>query len=178
MNTLSADVSQFQRACNLLESPFPGLTLSHAGARIRAHLYLACTVRTKPVARARNGTGSAGHEVLVVDDNRDAADSLAQLCGVMGAKVAVAYGAQEALSAMAATRPKIAIIDISMPLMNGYELAAQIRASGGFEDVVLIALTGWDQPGSMASLASTGFDHHLTKPADVHQLTRLLESIQ
>lgn len=117
------------------------------------------------------------HQILVVDDNRDAADSLAQLFGVMGAKVSVAYGAQEALIAMTTARPKIAVIDISMPLMNGYELAAQIRACDTFEGVILIALTGWSQAPATDHTPTTGFDHHLTKPADVQQLARLLESI-
>lgn len=117
------------------------------------------------------------HQILVVDDNRDAADSLAQLFGVMGAKVSVAYGAQEALLAMTSARPRIAVIDISMPLMNGYELAAQIRACDTFEGVILIALTGWSERPEADNPLTTGFDHHLTKPADVHQLAQLLDSI-
>lgn len=119
----------------------------------------------------------ADQQILVVDDNRDAADSLAQLFGVMGATVAVAYGAQEALTAMADAQPKVAFIDISMPLMDGYELAAQIRASDIFSGVVLIALTGWDPVAGAACGDHTAFDHHLTKPADVRKLAQLLESL-
>ena len=118
-----------------------------------------------------------GPQVLVVDDNHDAANSLAQLIGVMGASVSVAYGAQEALTAMAAARPKIAVIDISMPLMNGYELAATIRARGMSEGVILIALTGWCDNANAAHPLHMDFDHHWTKPTHVHELARLLELI-
>lgn len=117
------------------------------------------------------------HQVLVVDDNRDAADSLAQLFVIMGANVSVAYGAQEALIAMTVGHHRIAFIDIGMPVMNGYELAAQIRASDTFAGVILIALTGWDQASEANCRATTGFDHHLVKPADPEQLNALLASI-
>lgn len=120
---------------------------------------------------------SEAHQILVVDDDRDAADSLAQLFGIMGAKASVAYGAREALIAMTTAPPKIAVIDISMPLMNGYELAARIRACNTLQGVILIALTGWSHGPDADNALNTGFDHLLTKPANVQHLARLLSSI-
>lgn len=178
MNTLFADISEMQRARDLLPPCFSGFSMPSAlgWARGPQHQAAGCAARERSVP-ATVSEAPERHEILIVDDNRDAADSLAQLFGVMGAKVSVAYGAQEALVAMTAARPRIAVIDISMPLMNGYELAAQIRACDTFEGVVLIALTGWSPTPDNPSAAATGFDHHLTKPADVQQLARLLESI-
>ncbi|MGS5087034.1 ATP-binding protein [Hydrogenophaga sp. A37] len=128
-------------------------------------------------ASTEEGNVGEGHQILVVDDNRDAADSLAQLFAALGAKVSVAYGGEEALSAMAAALPSIAFIDIGMPVMDGYELAARIRASASFSGVVLVALTGWGQATDRERILNSGFDHHLIKPADVQQLIRLLQSI-
>lgn len=128
------------------------------------------------VPNPKNGECHEGQQILVVDDNRDAADSLAQLFGVMGAKAYVAYGGQEALIVMMSVQPRIAFIDIDMPVMDGYELATQIRARDTFAGVVLIALTGWGQTRETQG-RQCGFDHHFTKPADVRQLTRLLASL-
>lgn len=124
----------------------------------------------------QEGGCPGGHQILVVDDNRDAADSLALLFGVMGAKVSVAYGGQEALIVMMSAHPRMAFIDIDMPLMDGHELATRIRASDTFSGVVLIALSGWGQTME-TQCRKSGFDHHFTKPADVRKLTRLMASL-
>ncbi|MES2887675.1 MAG: ATP-binding protein [Pseudomonadota bacterium] len=120
---------------------------------------------------------ASGHHVVVVDDNRDAADSLAQLLSLMGARTAVAYGGREALSAMVAHVPTIAFIDIGMPVMDGYELASRIRATPAIAGAVLIALTGWGQATDRERIMDAGFDHHLLKPADIHELTRVLQTV-
>ncbi|MBT9464304.1 MAG: response regulator [Hydrogenophaga sp.] len=117
-----------------------------------------------------------GHRIVVVDDNRDAADSLAQLLGLMGASASVAYGGQDALIAMAASPPTMAFIDIGMPTMDGYELAGAIRANDAIAGAVLVALTGWGQSTDRERIMAAGFDHHLLKPADIHELAQLLKS--
>jgi CheY-like chemotaxis protein len=117
-----------------------------------------------------------GHRVLVVDDNRDAADSLAELLGLMGASTAVAYGVEEALAAMAVCTPTLAFIDIGMPVRDGYELAGLVRADSALADTVLVALTGWGQATDRERIMAAGFDHHLIKPADLEQLTELLDT--
>jgi signal transduction histidine kinase len=117
-----------------------------------------------------------GHRVLVVDDNRDAADSLAELLELLGASTAVAYGVEEALAAMAVCPPTIAFIDIGMPVRDGYELAALVRANSELAGTVLVALTGWGQATDRERIMAAGFDQHLIKPADVQQLSTLLDT--
>jgi signal transduction histidine kinase len=116
--------------------------------------------------------------IFVVDDNRDAADSLAHLLGLMGAQTSVAYGGREALAAMSANPPDIAFVDIGMPVMDGYELANRIRGTEALAGAVLIALTGWGQTNDKERIMAAGFDHHLLKPTDFHELARVLQSVE
>ena len=114
-----------------------------------------------------------GQQILVVDDNRDAADSLAQLFGVMGAKVSVAYGAQEALIAMTTARPKIAVIDISMPLMNGYELAQELRRVDSTIPIIGVTANALKEEGERC--IAVGMNAWLVKPIQLRTLVRTLE---
>jgi CheY-like chemotaxis protein/anti-sigma regulatory factor (Ser/Thr protein kinase) len=120
---------------------------------------------------------AGGQRIFVVDDNRDAADSLAHLLGLMGAQTSVAYGGREALAAMSADPPDIAFVDIGMPVMDGYELANRIRGTEALAGAVLIALTGWGQATDRERIMAAGFDHHLLKPADIHELAKVLQSV-
>jgi signal transduction histidine kinase/CheY-like chemotaxis protein len=115
--------------------------------------------------------------VLVVDDNRDAADSLAFLLGTLGCETAVAYSGEEALRVLHQHRPTVVLLDIGMPEMDGHEVARRIRKEPGFERVTLIALTGWGQQEDVARSREAGFDHHLIKPADVAALETLILSL-
>jgi signal transduction histidine kinase len=119
------------------------------------------------------GVGS----VLVVDDNRDAAESLAALLDILGASCTVAYDGQQALVVAACVRPAVAILDIGMPGMDGHELAARLRADPLHGGLVLIALSGWtadDEPPRTPGPATSGFDHHLLKPPDIAALVAVL----
>jgi len=122
-------------------------------------------------------TGAGRHTILVVDDNRDAADSLAQLLGLLGARTTVAYSGSEALKIMTASPPSLAFVDIGMPVMNGYQLAAEIRGNDALAGMALIALTGWGQTTDRERILNAGFDQHLIKPADIEQLTQLLNTL-
>ncbi|HEY4100933.1 MAG TPA: PAS domain S-box protein [Gemmatimonadales bacterium] len=115
--------------------------------------------------------------ILVVDDNRDSAESLGLLLRLLGAEVSVAYSGPEALVAIESVKPAVAILDIGMPQMDGYQLARAIRAEPLLNDVILVALTGWGQDDDRALSRAAGFDHHLVKPADIDALRRLLRSI-
>jgi CheY-like chemotaxis protein len=119
----------------------------------------------------------AARRVLVVDDNRDAAQSLGMLLRMFGAQVRVAYGGVEALDVFAAERPTIVLLDIGMPGMDGHEVARRIRRQSDPGQVVLIALTGWGQEEDRHASAEAGFDHHLIKPADIDVLHDLLASL-
>jgi CheY-like chemotaxis protein len=118
-----------------------------------------------------------GKRLLVVDDNRDAAESLAGLLGLLGADVQVVFSGEEALPAMRAHRPLAVLLDIGMPGMNGHEVARSIRTDPAFKDVMLIALTGWGQESDRLQSQAAGFDHHLIKPADMMVLQSLLEPL-
>jgi CheY-like chemotaxis protein len=112
--------------------------------------------------------------VLVVDDSRDGAESLALLLRLKGHDVRVAHDGLAALEAARANRPDLAILDIGMPGMDGYELAQRLREEPGLAKLVLVALTGWGQAEDRRRSQEAGFNHHLTKPADPAALERLL----
>ncbi len=112
--------------------------------------------------------------ILVVDDNRDAADSLAELLGTMGATALVAYGGEEALQLAREHEIDIAVLDIGMPGMDGCELARHLRAGPRGTELKLIALTGWGQQGYRDRIAAAGFDHHLLKPLNLSEFMALL----
>jgi CheY-like chemotaxis protein len=114
--------------------------------------------------------------VLIVDDNREAADSLAMVLQAYGAETTVAYSGEEALSVAAAIHPAVAILDIGMPQMDGCELARRLRRDPEFAQCMLIALTGWGQPEDRLRVAAAGFDHHLLKPANIDELQTLLSA--
>jgi CheY-like chemotaxis protein len=119
-------------------------------------------------------TPSVRRRVLVVDDNRDAADSLGMLLRRIGTDVTVVHDGAAALRALDACRPDVVLLDLGMPEMDGYSVARRIRERPEHRDVVLIALTGWGQEEDRRRTRIAGFDHHLTKPADLGALQALL----
>jgi DNA-binding response OmpR family regulator len=111
--------------------------------------------------------------VLVVDDNEDAADSLAVLLGVMGYEVRTAYDGPEGIAAADEFEPAVALLDIGLPKLSGYDIARHVRARRG-HDVLLVAITGWGQEEDRRRAREAGFDHHFTKPADFDRLLALI----
>jgi len=130
---------------------------------------------SREMAKVEFACNPLNGNILVVDDNREAADTLANLLKKIGAKTSVAYSAEEALRAADAFRPSVAILDIGMPGMDGCELARRLRAHADHAGILLIAMTGWGQPRDRARIASAGFDHHLLKPPDIAILAPLLQ---
>jgi PAS domain S-box-containing protein len=116
--------------------------------------------------------------VLVVDDNRDAADSLAVLLRLTGQEVRVAYDGPSTLAQAGEFRPALAFVDIGMPGMDGYEVARRLRRQPGLEDTVLVALTGWGQEEDRRRSAEAGFDCHLVKPVEPDALGTLLADLK
>jgi PAS domain S-box-containing protein len=112
--------------------------------------------------------------VLVVDDNRDAADTLAQLIELLGHEVDVAYDGPGALELARARRPDVVLCDLGLPGMDGYQVARQLRAAGA-TSVRLVALSGYAQPEDVALALSAGFDGHVVKPPDPERLAGLLD---
>jgi PAS domain S-box-containing protein len=118
-----------------------------------------------------------GRRILVVDDNRDAAESLVMMLRMGGHETATAYDGLEAIQAAAAFRPHIVLLDIGLPKMNGYEAARHIRKQPWGNGMVLIALTGWGQEEDKRRALEAGFDQHLTKPVAAVALEELLTII-
>ena len=119
-------------------------------------------------------TPAIRRSVLIADDNKDAADSLAMLLRMEGHEVTVAYDGGQALSAIEALRPEVAVLDIGMPELDGYEVARKVRNSPASSSVTLVAVTGWGQALDKARATEAGFDHHFTKPIEVEVLARML----
>jgi signal transduction histidine kinase len=115
--------------------------------------------------------------ILVVDDNRDAADSLALLLGLDGHEVRTAYAGRSALDEAAAFLPDACVLDVGLPDLSGYELATLLRRLPALDTVHLIAVTGWGQDEDRQRALAAGFDHHLTKPVDPERLNDLLRKV-
>jgi signal transduction histidine kinase/ActR/RegA family two-component response regulator len=141
---------------------------------LMAHATQEMPVRSAAPALVDTTRPLAAHRVLIVDDNRDAADSLCHLLAARGADAHAVYDGQAALEALASAPPQSVVLDIGMPGMDGYQVARRIRADGRYDGMRIIALTGWGQHADRMRTSASGFDHHLTKPADLGMLQALL----
>ncbi|MDI1437006.1 hybrid sensor histidine kinase/response regulator [Polyangium sorediatum] len=123
------------------------------------------------------GKGAAGGmKVLVVDDNVDGAESLAELLQLSGHTTEVAHTGPSALVAARAFEPDVVFLDIGLPGMTGYEVAQRLRTEEGFGRLVLVALTGWGTDEDRRQAREAGFDYHLTKPVDLQEVQRIVEA--
>ncbi|HVK70740.1 MAG TPA: GAF domain-containing protein [Polyangium sp.] len=124
------------------------------------------------------GKGAAGGlKVLVVDDNIDGAESLAELLQLSGHTTEVAHTGPSALVAARAFEPDVVFLDIGLPGMTGYEVAQRLRTEEGFGRLVLVALTGWGTDEDRRQAREAGFDYHLTKPVDLQEVQRIVEAV-
>jgi len=115
--------------------------------------------------------------VLVVDDNLDAADSLAMLLGSLGHDVKAVHDGQAALAAVLVFRPHVVLLDIGLPIMDGYEVARRLRLNPELASIVLVALTGYGDESGLRRSQAAGIDHRLVKPAPFAMLQRILVSV-
>ena len=116
-------------------------------------------------------------KILVVDDNVDAAETIALLLEATGYEVHVEFGAKRALERTVTENPEVCLLDIGLPEMNGNELARQIRKIPGMDTAVLIALTGYGQDDDRENTRAAGFDYHFVKPIDTTELASLLARV-
>jgi PAS domain S-box-containing protein len=123
-------------------------------------------------------TPARGLRVLLVDDNADSADGLGMLLELQGHEIRVAYDGETALETARSFQPHVALLDIGMPLMDGYELARRLRAGPETRDVLLVAMTGWGQEEDQRKSREAGFAHHLVKPFEPSTLEKLLADVQ
>jgi PAS domain S-box-containing protein len=151
----------------------PGL-----GSKFRIELPLAVEI-AQPAQPVRTPVASDGRgvSVLVVDDNVDAADSLREMLAMGGYRAASAYTGQAALDLIASDKPDVALLDIGLPDIDGYEVCRRIRARTRAHQPALVALTGWGQDRDKERATAAGFNAHLTKPADTATLLAMLREL-
>jgi PAS domain S-box-containing protein len=154
------------------QSGGPGL-----GSEFTVRLPLDESPQQTPQAPLANSVAepAAVRRVLVVDDNRDAAESLAILLGLKGYELRTVHDGVSAIGEVAQFRPDVVLLDLGLPGLNGYEVARRIRDQQG-DEVVLVAVTGWGAEDDRRRSAAAGFDHHLTKPVDLEMLSELIAS--
>jgi CheY-like chemotaxis protein len=129
-----------------------------------------------PVDEGRRASG-AKRRILVVDDNRDSATSMALMLRLLGDEVRTAHDGVEAVEVAEAFRPQVVLMDMGMPRLNGYEATRRIRAQPWGRCVSIIALTGWGQEGDKARAQEAGCNGHLVKPVHLPDLERLLAEL-
>jgi CheY-like chemotaxis protein len=117
---------------------------------------------------------SSGLRVLVVDDNADAAFMLSEALAQAGHQTAIAHDGPEALEVAARFSPHVALLDIGLPVMDGFELARQIRSNDQLPHARLVAVTGYGQEHDRQRTQAAGFDAHLVKPVDIDAMTDLI----
>lgn len=119
---------------------------------------------------------TAPRRVLVVDDNEDIVMTMRLLLTKLGHTVRVAYNGQQAMAEAEAFRPDVMLMDIGLPVMDGYEAARQLRQQPWGRCIKLVAITGWGQARDVERALEAGFDHHVVKPVDRKLLESLLEA--
>lgn len=119
----------------------------------------------------------ASHRILVVDDNRDAGDTIGMILEMLGAEVHIVRDGPSALAALNSYRPQTVLLDIGLPGMDGYEVARRARQLPRGRDLTLVAVTGWGQAEDRRRSKEAGMDHHLVKPVDIAALEKLLATV-
>lgn len=150
------------------------------GSEFTLRLPLVAPAETSAGARddSKSAPQSSGHRLLIVDDNHDAALSLAMVLRLQGHEVRVAHDGPTALDTATKFQPDVIFLDIGMPGMDGYEVARRVRKTAGIEKTVLAALTGWGQQEDRRRSAEAGFDHHLVKPPEPSLIEKLLADLK
>jgi CheY-like chemotaxis protein len=146
------------------------------------------TIRVPAVVDPRNRERHATHadnsmprghrRILIVDDNELSANSLSILLGMAGNETRTAYDGAEAVAAAETFRPDVVLLDLGLPLMDGYETCTRIRQQPWGKNILVVALTGWGQAEDRRRSTEAGFDRHIVKPADPVQLMKMLAELE
>jgi CheY-like chemotaxis protein len=115
--------------------------------------------------------------ILIVDDNKDAANGLARLLKALGHDVHTVLEPRSALRSCIETKPHLVLLDIGMPDLNGYEVCRLIRSEPALSKIPVVAVTAFDQPEDRRKSTAAGFDAHLIKPMRLEELQRILDSV-
>jgi CheY-like chemotaxis protein len=138
-----------------------------------------------PVESVASSTGDSGKpeepaalesalRILIVDDNRDSAESLAMMLHMLGHEIRVAHDGKQGADAAEDFRPAVVLLDIGLPSMNGYEVCRHIRSQPWGSEMIVVALTGWGQEEDRRKSSEAGFDHHIVKPINPRELMTIL----
>ena len=150
------------------------------GAAVSSWFVCRCW-KERPRPRADPTVGeparAPARRILIVDDNEDGAESLAMLLQLAGHETHAAHDGLEALEAAERLRPDTVLLDIGLPVLNGYEVCQRIREKPWGKDLILVAVTGWGQEADRDRSLDAGFDAHIVKPVDQSALVRLLASL-
>jgi signal transduction histidine kinase/CheY-like chemotaxis protein len=133
--------------------------------------------RPAPMQKVARSAPASRRRLLVVDDHRESADTLAMLLTVMGHEVEKVYDGQAAIELAARTHPDAVLLDIGLPVMNGYEVARALRNAPESSRMVLIAISGYGQDEDRRRSREAGFDHHLVKPVEPAELARIIDAL-
>ena len=144
---------------------------------VRLPVVQAVTENTPDAATGEKATPAA-RRILVVDDNRDGADSLAEMLSIMGNETQTAHDGVQAVEGAVSFRPDVILMDIGMPKLNGYEACRRIREQAWGKNIVIVACTGWGQEDDKQKSQEAGFDLHMVKPVDPAALLKLLADPQ
>jgi CheY-like chemotaxis protein len=135
--------------------------------------------RPTPTSRlddsATSATSKPRRRILIVDDNRDGADTLARVLEMLGNDTRAVYDGAEAVEVAETYRPSMVLLDLGLPRLNGFEACEHLRRREWCKGVVIVAVTGWGQEQFRRRSEEAGFDHHMVKPVDPIELMKLLE---
>jgi CheY-like chemotaxis protein len=123
------------------------------------------------------GAAGGGRRILVVDDNRDAAFTLAKMLSLLGHDVGTARDGIHAIEQAEKLRPEVILMDVGMPVLNGYEATRRIRQQAWGRSMIIVALTGWGQEGDRVQARDAGCDGHLVKPVSLPDLQKMLTKL-
>ena len=176
--SLVRGLAQLQGATVTVHSDGPGLgsefTVRLPAADPASPELSTTFMASSPTRDEPNGTGK---RVLIVDDHRDIANSLSRLLGLLGYDVRAALNPLDAIAVAETFRPHVALLDLGLPVMDGYTLAVKLRERLGQFAPVLIALSGYNRPEDLRRSEAAGFAVHLTKPVDCDDLVNALETL-
>jgi PAS domain S-box-containing protein len=149
-----------------------------SGSEFVVRLPLAAQQHAEPRATDGESAPAIARRVLVVDDNKDVAETLSMLLRLLGHEIQTAYDGPTAINVARESRPHVVLLDVGLPEMNGYEVARRLRAEPELAGTLLVALTGWGQEEDRQRSREAGFDFHLTKPASLDDLEGVLASVE
>ncbi len=149
---------------------------SDRGAEFRVHIPCISVVGSGDgdASPVQAPSPSGGRRVLIVDDNHDAADSVAQFLQLEGHEVKTVGDGMQAIACVPVFAPQVVVLDIGLPVLSGYEVAKRLREMPATRDALIVALTGYGQKEDKQRALESGFDHHFVKPTDPHALTALI----